>query len=221
MEVSMAKRKLREFLAALDNAAEVELAITKALEEQGCKILIDDKDNRYVPKNRLDAKIAELAEANEEIESLQKQVKDPTEAEKQVKALEEKIAGMEEAAKKEKLSTAINKELAEAKPKDVNDLMKFLDMEKVVLKDDGTVEGLTDQLAALQKDKAYLFDSAEPQPQPGKSFLNLGSPGKPSNLNAFGSKTTHEGDFGALLGKQCSEQAQQVDSNYFFGNNDK
>lgn len=217
----MAKRKLREFLAALDNAAEVELVITKALEEQGCKILIDDKDNRYVPKNRLDAKIAELAEANEEIESLQKQVKNPTEAEKQVKALEEKIAGMEEAAKKEKLTVAINKQLADAKPKDVNDLMKFLDMEKVVLKDDGTVDGLTDQLTALQKDKAYLFDNVEPQPQPNKGFLNLGSPGKPSNLNAFGSKTTHEGDFGALLGKQCNEQAQQVDSNYFFGNNDK
>ena len=217
----MAKRKLREFLAALDNAAEVELAITKALEEQGCKILIDDKDNRYVPKNRLDAKIAELAEANEEIESLQKQVKNPTDAEKEVKALQEKIAGMEEAAKKEKLTVAINKQLADAKPKDVNDLMKFLDMEKVVLKDDGTVEGLTDQLATLQKDKAYLFDNVEPQPQPNKGFLNLGSPGKPSNLNAFGSKTTHEGDFGALLGKQCNEQAQQVDSNYFFGNNDK
>lgn len=217
----MAKRKLREFLAALDNAAEVELAITKALEEQGCKILIDDKDNRYVPKNRLDVKIAELAEANEEIESLQKQVKDPTEAEKQVKALEEKIAGMEAQAKKEKLTTAINKELAEAKPKDVNDLMKFLDMEKVELKEDGTVDGLTDQLTALQKDKAYLFDNVEPQSQPNKGFLNLGSPGKPSNLNAFGSKTTHEGDFGALLGKQCNEQAQQVDSNYFFGNNDK
>lgn len=217
----MAKRKLREFLAALDNAAEVELAITKALEEQGCKILIDDKDNRYVPKNRLDAKIAELAEANEEIESLQKQVKNPTDAEKEVKALQEKIAGMEEAAKKEKLTVAINKQLADAKPKDVNDLMKFLDMEKVVLKDDGTVDGLTDQLTALQKDKAYLFDNVEPQPQPNKGFLNLGSPGKPSNLNAFGSKTTHEGDFGALLGKQCNEQAQQVDSNYFFGNNDK
>ena len=94
-------------------------------------------------------------------------------------------------------------------------------MEKVVLKEDGTIEGLTDQLAALQKDKAYLFDNVEPQPQPNKGFLNLGSPGKPSNLNAFGSKTTHEGDFGALLGKQCNEQAQQVDSNYFFGNNDK
>ena len=217
----MAKRKLREFLVGLDNAAEVELTITKALEEQGCKILIDDKDNRYVPKNRLDAKIAELAEANDEIESLQKQVKDPTEAERQVKALEEKIAGMEAQAKKEKLTTAINKELADAKPKDINDLMKFLDMEKVVLKDDGTVDGLTDQLAALQKDKAYLFDNVEPQPQPGKGFLNLGSPGKPSNLNAFGSKTTHEGDFGSLLGKQCNEQAQQIDSNYFFGNNDK
>ena len=217
----MAKRKLREFLAGLDNAAEVELAITKALDEQGCKILIDDKDNRYVPKNRLDAKIAELAEANEEIESLQKQVKNPTEAEKQVKALEEKIAGMEAQAKKEKLTTAINKELAQAKPRDVNDLMKFLDMEKVVLKDDGTVEGLTDQLTTLQKDKAYLFDNVETQTQPNKGFLNLGSPGKPSNLNAFGSKTTHEGDFGSLLGKQCNEQAQQIDSNYFFGNDNK
>ena len=217
----MAKRKLREFLAGLDNAAEVELAITKALDEQGCKILIDDKDNRYVPKNRLDAKIAELAEANEEIESLQKQVKNPTEAEKQVKALEEKIAGMEAQAKKEKLTTAINKELAQAKPRDVNDLMKFLDMEKVVLKDDGSVEGLTDQLTALQKDKAYLFDNVETQTQPNKGFLNLGSPGKPSNLNAFGSKTTHEGDFGSLLGKQCNEQAQQIDSNYFFGNDNK
>ncbi len=213
----MAKRKLREFLAGLDNAAEVELAITKALEEQGCKVLIDDgKDNKYVPKNRLDSKIAELAEANEEIDSLQKQVKDPTEAEKEVKALQEKIAGMEAKAKKEKLTTAINKELAQAKPRDVNDLMKFLDMEKVVLKDDGTVDGLTDQLTALQKDKAYLFDNVETQPN--KGFLNLGSPGKPSNLNAFGSKTTHEGDFGSLLGKQCNEQAQQIDSNYFFNN---
>ena len=213
----MAKRKLREFLAGLDNAAEVELAITKALEEQGCKVLIDDgKDNKYVPKNRLDSKIAELAEANEEIDSLQKQVKDPTEAEKEVKALQEKIAGMEAKAKKEKLTTAINKELAQAKPRDLNDLMKFLDMEKVVLKDDGTVDGLTDQLTALQKDKAYLFDNVETQPN--KGFLNLGSPGKPSNLNAFGSKTTHEGDFGSLLGKQCNEQAQQIDSNYFFNN---
>ena len=216
----MAKRKLREFLVGFDMAPEAELAITKALEEQGCKVLIDDgKDNKYVPKNRLDAKIAELAEANDEIESLQKQVKDPTDAEKEVKALQEKIAGMEANAKKEKLTTAINKVLADAKPKDVNDLMKFLDMEKVVLKDDGTVEGLTDQLTTLQKDKAYLFDNVESQPR--KGFLNLGSPGKPSNLNAFGSKTTHEGDFGSLLGKQCSEQAQQIDSNYFFSNNDK
>ena len=206
----MAKRKLREFLAGLDNAAEVELTITKALEEQGCRVLIDDgKDNRYVPKNRLDTKIAELADANEEIDSLQ------------VKALQEKIAGREASAKKEKLTTAINKVLADAKPKDVNDLMKFLDMEKVVLKDDGTVEGLTDQLTALQKDKAYLFDNVESQSQSNKGFLNLGSPGKPSNLNAFGSKTTHEGDFGSLLGKQCNEQSQQIDSNYFFSNNDK
>lgn len=56
-----------------------------------------------------------------------------------------------ETAKKEKLTTAIKiKELVGFKPKDVNDLMKFLDM-KSRIKDDGAVEGLTDQLTALQK----------------------------------------------------------------------
>ena len=217
----MAKKQLREFLAGLDNAAEVELKIKQALEDAGCKIFIDDgKDNRYIPKNRLDAKIAELAEANEQIESLEKQVKDPSAAQKEVETLKAKIASMEAEAKNKQLKDAIQAQATQAKARDVDDLMKFLDMDKVVLKEDGTVDGLADQIAALQKDKAYLFDSVvEPEGDPGKglpSFFGTGSPGKPSNLNAFGSKTTHEGDFGKLLGQKATEEAKVVDSNYFF-----
>ena len=215
----MAKKQIREFLAGLDNAAEVELKIKQALEDAGCKIFIDDgKENKYVPKNRLDAKIAELAEANTEIESLQAKVKDPSVAEKEVQKLKAKIASMEAEAKNKQLKDAIQAEATQAKARDVDDLMKFLDMDKVQLDEAGNVTGLKEQIVQLQKDKAYLFEVVEPQgaPQGMPSFFGTGSPGKPSNLNAFGSKTTHEGDFGKLLGQKVTEERQQIDSDYFF-----
>ena len=215
----MAKKQIREFLAGLDNAAEVELKIKQALEDAGCKIFIDDgKENKYVPKNRLDAKIAELAEANTEIESLQAKVKDPSVAEKEVEKLKAKIASMEAEAKNKQLKDAIQAEATQAKARDVDDLMKFLDMDKVQLDEAGNVTGLKEQIVQLQKDKAYLFEVVEPQgaPQGMPSFFGTGSPGKPSNLNAFGSKTTHEGDFGKLLGQKVTEEKQQIDSDYFF-----
>ena len=216
----MAKKQLREFLAGLENAAEVELKIKQALDDAGCKIFIDDgKDNRYVPKSRLDAKIAELAEANTEIDSLQAKVKDPTAAEKEVETLKAKIASMEAEAKNKQLKDAIQAQATQAKARDVDDLIKFLDMDKVQLDEAGKVTGLEEQIEELQKSKAYLFEAQEPQggqtpPAPG--FFGTGSPGKPSNLNAFGSKTTHEGDFGKLLGQKVTEEAQQIDSDYFF-----
>ena len=142
----MAKKQIREFLAGLDNAAEVELKIKQALEDAGCKIFIDDgKDNRYVPKNRLDAKIAELAEANTEIESLQAKVKDPSVAEKEVETLKAKIASMEAEAKNKQLKDAIQAQATQAKARDVDDLMKFLDMDKIQLDEAGKVTGLEEQ----------------------------------------------------------------------------
>ena len=215
----MAKKQIREFLAGLDNAAEVELKIKQALEDAGCKIFNDDgKDNRYVPKNRLDAKIAELAEANTEIESLQAKVKDPSVAEKEVETLKAKIASMEAEAKNKQLKDAIQAQATQAKARDVDDLMKFLDMDKIQLDEAGKVTGLEEQIKELQEKKAYLFGEVEPEgvPQSTPSFFGTGAPGKPSNLNAFGSKTPHEGDFGKLLGQKVTEEKQQIDSDYFF-----
>lgn len=214
------KKHLKDLLKGIDNAAEVELKIREALEADGLKLFIDDgKDNIYIPKSRLDNKIAELATANQTIDSLQDKLKATEGAEDKIKALEKQIEDHKANARKTQLVNAIKQQATEAKARDVDDLSKFLDMEKITLNDDGTVVGLKEQIEALQKSKTYLFEEQQPDPQPGKSFLNLGSPGKPSNLNAFGSKTTHEGDFGSLLGKQVQEQAKEVDSNYFFSNN--
>ena len=159
-----------------------------------------------------------MAEANTEIESLQAKVKDPSVAEKEVEKLKAKIASMEAEAKNKQLKDAIQAEATQAKARDVDDLMKFLDMDKVQLDEAGNVTGLKEQIVQLQQDKAYLFEVVEPQgaPQGMPSFFGTGSPGKPSNLNAFGSKTTHEGDFGKLLGQKVTEEKQQIDSDYFF-----
>ena len=82
----------------------------------------------------------------------------------------------------------------------------------------GKVTGLEEQIKELQEKKAYLFGEVEPEgvPQSTPSFFGTGAPGKPSNLNAFGSKTPHEGDFGKLLGQKVTEEKQQIDSDYFF-----
>lgn len=213
------KKHLKDLLKGIDNAAEVELKIREALEADGLKLFIDDgKDNIYIPKSRLDNKIAELATANQTIDSLQDKLKATEGAEDKIKALEKQIEDHKANAKKTQLANAIKQASTEARAKDADDLTKFLDMEKITLNEDGTVVGLKEQIEALQQSKTYLFEEQQ-DPQPGKGFLNLGSPGKPSNLNAFGSKTTHEGDFGSLLGKQVQEQAKEVDSNYFFSNN--
>ena len=43
-------KQLKDFLAGLDNATEIENKINDALKEAGCKIFVDDgKENIYVP----------------------------------------------------------------------------------------------------------------------------------------------------------------------------
>ena len=57
----------------------------------------------------------------------------------------------------------------------------------------------------------------EHQNKGGFNFFGTGSPGKPSNLNLFGSKTTNEGDFGKMLSKQNKPNSdEQIDSDYYF-----
>ena len=69
-------RNIKDFLDGVANADEVAKVITENLKEAGCKVFIDDgKDNIYVPKSRLDAKILELKDANETIGELDKTIK--------------------------------------------------------------------------------------------------------------------------------------------------
>lgn len=220
-------KQLRDFLAGLDNATEIENKINDALKEAGCKIFVDDgKENIYVPKSRLDSKINELKSSNDKIKELNTQIgtlkdelKDTEGASEKIKVLENSIADYDKTVKEMQLNNAVKDIALEFKAKDNTgkDILAFLDKSKIAVGTNGEVTGIKEQVESLKKEKAYLFEVEEQQEKGGFNFFGTGSPGKPSNLNLFGSKTTHEGDFGKFLSQQNeSSSDEQIDSDYYF-----
>ncbi len=71
-----------------------------------------------------------------------------------------------------KRSAVINEIQNKYHPKDVNDIIPHIDMEKISVKNDSIV-GLSEQVTPLTESKAYLFDEKQPLK---KSGLNHSDP---------------------------------------------
>ena len=214
-------KSLKDLLQGLDNAAEVEKVIKQNLKDENCKLFIDDGvDNIYIPKARLDAKIAELRAANDTINNLNDQIDEfngnPKDADT-IKNLKAEVKNYQQQLKQVQLDNAIANAAKDCKAKDIQDVKAFLDMSKISLDTNGNVLGLKEQVDALVESKPYLFNEQQSQQQ---VFGGTGAPGKPSNEYLFGSKTMHEGDFGKMLAQSNNvKESNQVDSDYFFKNN--
>lgn len=220
-------RNIKDFLDGVANADEVAKVITENLKEAGCKVFIDDgKDNIYVPKSRLDAKILELKDANETIGELDKtikglesSVKDNDKAQLTITDLQGKIADYDKKVKEMQVNQAVQLLAHEFKAKDLSgkDLLAFLDSSKITIAADGSVNGIKEQVEALKASKDYLFEAIEDDSQNNNKGFKTGNPGKPSSSDIFNSKTLHNGDFGKMLGQQNKPQSEnKVDSDYFF-----
>jgi hypothetical protein len=59
------------------------------------------------------------------------------------------------------MENAIKMKAIQHKARDINDLSKFLDYEKLSLDEEGNVVGLDEQFKALKEGKEYLFESEE------------------------------------------------------------
>lgn len=147
--------------------------------EQVDKILDENSQDIGKAKGDSDKIQKDLDAANAEIESLKGQVSD---RDKQletlknstgdVEAMKQQIADLQKAnkdaddahkaeIKQLKLDAAIDSALTGAKSKNnvaVKALLK--DLDKAELGEDGVVKGLAEQIEALQKSDAYLFDTA-------------------------------------------------------------
>ena len=124
-----------------------------------------------IPKTRLDEVIAERdtakkdhAEVLKQLGALQKETGD-------VQSLKDKIQELQDNAKEAekthaaemqtlKINNAVETALIGAKALNTTAVKALLKLEGAELAEDGTVKGLSDQIAALQKSDAYLFGSS-------------------------------------------------------------
>lgn len=111
----------------------------------------------------LDSLRKQLEEASQTIESFKKLDVDGIKA-----AADEWKAKAEQADKaisSMRFDYALEKSLSGAKAKSVKAVRALLDTDSLKLTDDGTIEGLDDQLEAIKSENEFLFDSDEPRPR--------------------------------------------------------
>lgn len=145
----------------------VSLGVT---EEQAQNIVDTVINGNYVPKSRFNEINEELktakgtiAERDEQLKTLEKATGDNEDLQKQIKDLQKANAEQKQKHESEiaqmRLDTATNAALTAAGAKNMTAVRALLDASKLSLGEDGTVNGLSEQLAALQKTDSYLFQN--------------------------------------------------------------
>lgn len=138
------------------------------------KVIDEIIDGNYVPKSRFNeinekAKNLEtqVADRDKQLEDLKKSSGDNEALKKQIETLQQTNAAQkkdyEGQIAKIRLDNAIDSALGGSGAKNVNVVRGVLDLTKIKLGSDGKLSGLDEQITALQKSDAYLFESKTPK----------------------------------------------------------
>lgn len=164
--------------------------------EQADKVVAQQSEEMkgFVPRSRLDEEASkvtalqtQLSDRDKDIKALQSKADKGSDLEKQLSELQTKYTDAESTYKKQldamKLDNAIDTALSKAKARDLVSVKAHVDMSKLKIKDDGSLDGL--DLTELQKSKAYLFE-IEKTDDEGSGFTG-GSPNqKPNEPKSLG-----------------------------------
>lgn len=229
--------ELKDLLAGCTatDPAGIEAYINEQMKTQNVKMFLDDgiKDI-FVPKSRLDAVLGQLRTANEtitgqaeDIAKVAQLTKDNASAQETITKLQTQLGDSQKAMQKLSVQTAVSekaKELGFILP--AEDLVGFIDIEKLKVNADGTVTGVEEALKNLKQTKPYLAKAADgnggeggngDDPGAGGNGGGTGDPGKPNSGAAFGGKGYKAGQFGKLLGEQAAKSNPAGNKDPFFG----
>ena len=145
----------------------------------------------YVPKSRLDEVIEERNGLRDQVAERDKQIKELGESAGDNQALKDQVAQLQADNQKAadeyaaniaqiRLDNAVDLALAGAKAKNGKAVKALLDLSKSKVGEDGKVEGLEDQIKAIQKSDAYLFDAGEPAKPQYKGITPKDGDGNPA-----------------------------------------
>lgn len=144
-----------------ENAKKLEAAWTDELKGYIPKARFDEVNGE---KKRLEAAVAER---DEQLEALKNSTGNVEAMKKEIAELQASNTEKDKAhaveIKQMKLDAAVESALVGAKAKNTVAVKALLkDLDKAQFGEDGKVIGLSDQIAALQKSDAYLFEAKEP-----------------------------------------------------------
>lgn len=203
-----------------------ELGLT---DEQINKFIKDAITDKFVPKHRFDEVNEKNKQLNQDISDRDKQIKDLSKFEGDNQALKTKIEELEQANKQKdednakairqlKIDNAVKYSLAGKVQEGYGDLVTgLIDKSCIVIKEDGTISGLDEQIEKIKQDKSLLFipekqdDGANKN---GWSFKGL-DPKDSQNQNG---KSISENFVNSLLedNKSISESSKTA-NDYYFG----
>lgn len=143
----------------------------------------------YVPKSDLDALSEVKTQLEKEVETRDNQIEklkkiDPEKLQEQITQLQEQNAqdkaAYETKLKETQINNAVERSLLTSKAKNIKAVRALLDLDNAELLEDGSIKGLSEQIAALQKakDSAFLFENSKEAPvlqglKPGESNVNV------------------------------------------------
>lgn len=230
--------ELKDLLAGCTatDPAGIEAHIMSQMKAQNVKLFIDDGDrNIYVPKSRLDTALSQLRTANEtitqqaeEIAKVGELTKGNAEAQATIVKLQTQLDKSNQAMQKLSVTTAVSaiaEKLGFILPAD--DLVGFIDTDKLNVNADGTVTGVEEALNNLKQTKPYLVKAADGDGTGGDKGTGAdgagagaggtGDPGKPNNGAIFGGQGYKPGQFGKMMGEQVAKANPAGEKDPFFG----
>lgn len=155
--------------------------IAMGLTEEQAKKVMDSLDGNFVTKTRFNEVNEEnktlkqsVADRDKQLEDLKKSSGDNAELKKQIETLQQQNADQKKAHDAEmvqlKLDNAIDAALTAAGAKNIKAVRAMIDTSKMKLGEDGTVEGLSDAIKAVQKSDSYMFNTVQQKQQTFKGF---------------------------------------------------
>ena len=219
--------ELRQLLEGLDDStiSKVDETIKGNAKELDAKLFIDGDGEHFVPHARFDEVVKQRDSANSsikgyqaQIEELGKQVEAGSSAETTINDLKEKLSAQTALAKQATIETRLHSLVTDSIAP-VSDLLGFMDVEKILVNEDGTVSGLEEQLKSVRETRSYLFKSTEEVGEDNSNSqvgAGTGNPGNPGRLGAGGKQPKEVGAFGKQIAQAVASRKSNDEQPNFF-----
>lgn len=171
--------------------------IAMGLTEEQAKKVMDSLDGNFVTKARFNEINEEnktlkksVSDRDKQLEDLKKSSGDNAALQQQISDLQKQNADQQKAHDEElaklKLDNAVEIALSSAKARNGKAVKAMLDMSKVKLGEDGKLSGFDEQIEALKKSDAYMFDVQQQQTQQQFTGFQPGASSTVPNSTAAG-----------------------------------